>query len=66
MANSLLLAGLGLAILVVWIMFTIVGGMAERRGQSRILWQVFALAINPLTAMVLLWLLFDVKKYTRL
>jgi len=41
---------------VIWQLFVIVGDMAERRGQNRMLWQVAALFINPICAMILLWI----------
>ena len=46
--------------IVVWQLFVIVGDMAERRNQDRLLWQIAALFINPLIAMLLLWLFCDV------
>lgn len=45
----------------IWKLFVIVGGMAERRGQHRQLWRVAALFLNPLGAMILLWLFVSVS-----
>ncbi|PIE13035.1 MAG: hypothetical protein CSA70_07160 [Rhodobacterales bacterium] len=39
----------------IWILFTWVGDIAERRGQDRLLWQISALFINPFLAALLLW-----------
>jgi hypothetical protein len=50
-----------LAIWIIWKLFVIVGDMAERRGQDRFLWQIAALFINPIGAMLLLWLFCSVK-----
>lgn len=46
---------------IIWKLFVIVGDMAERRGQDRFLWQIVALFINPIGAMLLLWLFCSVK-----
>ena len=46
---------------VIWKLFALVGDMAERRGQDRLLWQVTALFINPFGAMGLLWLFLSVQ-----
>ncbi|UWQ14191.1 hypothetical protein K3556_14975 [Aliiroseovarius sp. M344] len=40
---------------LIWQLFALVGDMAERRGQDRFLWQVVAVFINPISAMILLW-----------
>jgi hypothetical protein len=53
---------LPLTIWLIWKLFVIVGDMAERRGQNRGLWIVVALLINPLSAMVLLWLFCPVSR----
>lgn len=50
-----------LAIWIIWKLFVIVGDMAQRRGQDRFLWQIAALFINPIGAMLLLWLFCSVK-----
>ncbi|WP_209835304.1 hypothetical protein [Ruegeria sp. HKCCE3926] len=47
---------------VIWQLFALVGDMAERRGQDRLLWQVAALFINPFGAIVLLWLFVSVRE----
>lgn len=47
---------------LIWQLFALVGDMAERRGQDRLLWQVAALFINPIGAMLLLWLFCDLKE----
>lgn len=52
---------LGFAVWIIWQLFVLVGDMAERRGQDRFLWQVVALFINPISAMLLLWLFCSVK-----
>jgi len=57
-AFLLLIGGLWL----IWQLFALVGDMAERRGQDRLLWQVVALFINPFAAMLLLWLFCDLKE----
>ncbi len=46
----------------VWQFYVLVGEMAELRGQNRILWQIAALIINPIGAMLLLWMFFTVKQ----
>ncbi|WP_300546556.1 hypothetical protein [Roseovarius sp.] len=46
---------------LVWQLFALVGDMAERRGQDRLLWQVVALFINPISAMILLWIFCSVE-----
>ncbi|WP_294613090.1 hypothetical protein [uncultured Roseovarius sp.] len=46
---------------LVWQLFALVGDMAERRGQDRLLWQVVALFINPISAMILLWMFCSVE-----
>lgn len=46
---------------IIWQLFAAVGDMAERRGQDRRLWQIAALFINPVGAMLLLWLFCDLK-----
>ena len=46
---------------VIWKLFALVGDMAERRGQDRLVWQVVSLFINPLVAMALLWLFLSVQ-----
>ena len=58
LALLLLFGGLWL----IWQLFALVGDMAERRGQDRLLWQVAALFINPIAAMLLLWLFCDLKE----
>ena len=50
------------SIWIVWTLFVVVGDMAEIRGQDRFLWQVTALFINPIAAMLLLWLFCRVKE----
>lgn len=57
-----LLLVLSLTIWVIWKLFVTVGDMAERRGQDRVLWMVAALFVNPLAAMVLLWLFCPVTR----
>lgn len=52
---------LAIGIWVVWTLFVVVGDMAETRGQDRFLWQIVALFINPVGAMLLLALFCDVK-----
>jgi len=47
---------------IIWQLFAAVGDMAERRGQDRRLWQIAALFINPVGAMLLLWLFCDLKE----
>lgn len=47
---------------LIWQLFALVGDMAERRGQDRLLWQVAALVINPFAAMLLLWLFCSLKE----
>ena len=47
---------------LIWELFALVGDMAECRGQDRFLWQVVALFINPIAAMLLLWLFCDIKE----
>lgn len=47
---------------VVWQLFALVGDMAERRGQDRLLWQVAALFINPFGAIIMLWLFVSVRE----
>ena len=54
----LILAG---GLWIIWQLFVLVGDMAERRGQDRILWQVAAIFINPISAMLLLWVFCRVK-----
>ena len=49
-------------IVLIWQLFALVGDMAERRGQDRFLWQVVAFFINPIAAMLLLWLFCNIKK----
>jgi hypothetical protein len=49
------------SIWMVWTLFVIVGDMAEKRGQDRLLWQIAALFINPIAAMLLLGLFCSVK-----
>ncbi|WP_281973758.1 hypothetical protein [Ruegeria faecimaris] len=46
----------------IWQLFALVGDMAERRGQDRLLWQVAALFINPFGAIILLWLFVSVQE----
>jgi hypothetical protein len=46
---------------LIWKLFVWVGDMAERRGQDRFLWQVAAVFINPIGAMLLLWIFCRVK-----
>ncbi len=46
---------------LIWQLFALVGDMAERRGQDRLLWQVAALFVNPLGAIALLWLFVSVQ-----
>ncbi|WP_282022291.1 hypothetical protein [Ruegeria faecimaris] len=46
----------------IWQLFALVGDMAERRGQNRLLWQVAALFINPFGAIILLWLFVSVQE----
>ncbi len=58
LALLLLMGGLWL----IWQLFALVGDMAERRGQDRFLGQVAALFINPISAMLLLWLFCSVKE----
>ena len=50
---------------LIWQLFVIVGNMAEARGQDRFLWQVCAVFINPIAAMLLLWLFCSVKETHR-
>lgn len=50
------------AILIIWQLFAMVGDMAEDRGQDRFLWQVVALFINPVMAMLVLWVFCDVDE----
>lgn len=52
----------GFALWVIWTLFVVVGDMAERRGQDRFLWQVVALFINPISAMLLLWIFCRVQE----
>lgn len=61
---ELVIALLALAVVLwlIWQLFSLVGDMAERRGQDRLLWQVAALFINPIAAMLLLWLFCSVKE----
>lgn len=47
---------------LIWQLFALVGDMAERRGQDRFLWQVTAFFINPIGAMLLLWIFCDLKE----
>ena len=47
---------------IIWQLFAAVGDMAEGRGQDRRLWQIAALFINPVGAMLLLWLFCDLKE----
>ncbi|WP_170787750.1 hypothetical protein [Ruegeria lacuscaerulensis] len=47
---------------VIWELFALVGDMAERRGQDRLLWQVTAIFINPFGAIILLWLFVSVQE----
>ncbi|MEM6539495.1 MAG: hypothetical protein AAF668_17430 [Pseudomonadota bacterium] len=47
---------------LIWQLFALVGDMAERRGQDRLLWQVAALFINPFGAIILLWLFVSVRE----
>lgn len=42
------------------LLFVEVGNMAKRRGQSGGVWIVAALFLNPIVAMVLLWMFCDV------
>jgi hypothetical protein len=46
---------------IIWQLFALVGDMAEKRGQDRFLWQIVALFINPISAMLLLWIFCKVK-----
>lgn len=46
----------------IWQLFALVGDMAERRGQDRLLWLVAALFINPFGAIILLWLFVSVQE----
>ena len=55
------IAFLAFFVWLVWQVFVLVGDMAERRGQDRLLWQIASLFINPLTAMLLLWIFCSVK-----
>lgn len=47
---------IGLFLTFIWTLFALVGDMAERRGQDRLLWQIAALFLNPFGAILLLWL----------
>ena len=52
---------IGFIVWFIWNLFVWVGDMAERRGQDRFLWQVAALFVNPIGAMLLLWIFCSVK-----
>jgi hypothetical protein len=54
-----------LTVVAIWQLFALVGDMAERRGQDRLLWQFTALFINPVGAMLLLWFFCDLKEPDR-
>lgn len=56
------LLALAVVLWLIWQLFSLVGDMAEHRGQDRLLWQVAALFINPIAAMLLLWLFCSVKE----
>ena len=56
------LLSLAVAMWFIWQLFALVGDMAERRGQDRILWQVAALFISPMGAMLLLWIFCDIEE----
>ena len=60
---EIIAAGLVLvvALWVIWQLFAIVGDMAESRGQNALLWQVASLFINPIMAMLLLWMFCDLE-----
>lgn len=60
-SRLLTLAFLALFAFFIWKLFVWVGDMAERRGQDRFLWQVVALFINPIGAMLMLWLFCRVR-----
>lgn len=57
-----LLLFLAVILWTVWQFYVLVGEMAELRGQNRILWQIASLIINPIGAMLLLWMFFTVKQ----
>lgn len=59
------IGALAFGVWIIWQLFVIVGDMAEERGQDRFLWQVCALFINPIGAMLLLWLFCSVKHTDR-
>jgi hypothetical protein len=61
METILQLAALVMLVVIIWQLFVLVGDMAERRGQDRFLWQIVALFINPISAMLLLWIFCKVK-----
>jgi hypothetical protein len=61
MEAILMLIWIALAIWIIWKVFVIVGDMAEKRGQDRFLRQVTAVFINPISAMLLLWIFCRVK-----
>ena len=50
------LAALVFAVWVIWWLFKTVAEMASRRGQNPTLWVVASLFVNPVVAMLLLWL----------
>jgi hypothetical protein len=56
------LASIAFSVWIIWHIFALVGDMAERRGQDRLLWQIAALFINPISAMLLLWLFVDIRE----
>lgn len=61
MESIFILISVALAIWIIWQLFVIVGDMAETRGQDRFLWQAAAVFINPISAMLLLWIFCRVK-----
>jgi hypothetical protein len=56
------ICALGLTIWIVYVIFQIVGEMAEARGHSPWPWWIISLCTSPFTAMFLLWLFFDLTE----
>jgi hypothetical protein len=58
---GLMLAGLAFAVYVVVVLFELVGDMAGERGHPAGPWYIVALCTSPFTAILLLWLFYDVE-----
>ncbi len=48
------------AILVIWLIFSVVGDMAKARGHSPWPWWIISVFWSPFGSMIVLWLFFDV------